>query len=162
MREASVASFLPSRTTERWIPEASCLAGRGQLEGLDTKAVAVAEEQNALANLGGALTGLDPLAPPGALPHGLDEANRALPSVGTVVSAHDRLDGLGGLVGVVEGNGADVVVQDMGLDDAVEEVAADETELAIDGGSAATDIIPRLVGVVRQRGIGVLEEGDGN
>jgi len=78
------------------------------------------------------------------------------------VAAHDGLDGLGGLVGVVEGDLADVVVQDVGLDDAVEEVAADEAELAIDGGSAAADVVPLLSSVVGERGVGVLEEGDGD
>lgn len=33
--------------------------------------------------------------------------------------AHNGLDGLGGLVGVVEGDSAHVVVEDVGLDDAV-------------------------------------------
>lgn len=78
------------------------------------------------------------------------------------MAAHDGLNGLGGLVGVVEGDGADVVVKDVGLDDAVEEVAADEAELAVDGGSAATDVVPLLSGVVGERGVGVLEEGDGD
>jgi hypothetical protein len=36
------------------------------------------------------------------------------------VAAHDGLDGLGGFVGVVEGDGADVVVEDVGFDDTVE------------------------------------------
>jgi hypothetical protein len=45
------------------------------------------------------------------------------------VLAHDALDGLGGFVGVVEGNRGDVVVEDVGLDDAVEQSAADEAEL---------------------------------
>jgi hypothetical protein len=35
------------------------------------------------------------------------------------VLAHNRLDGLGGFVGVVEWNGADVVVQNVGLDDSM-------------------------------------------
>lgn len=76
--------------------------------------------------------------------------------------AHNGTDGVGGLVGVVEGNGADVVVQDVGLDDAVEKVSADETHLAVDGGSGATDEVPLVTGIVRQGRIGVLKEGDGN
>lgn len=76
--------------------------------------------------------------------------------------AHDWLDGFGGLVGVVKGDGGDVVVQDVGLDDAVEEVAADEAEFAIDGCGGATSEVPYVAGVVRQRWVGVLEEGDGD
>jgi hypothetical protein len=58
------------------------------------------------------------------------------------VLAHDGLDGLGGLVGVVEGDGGDVVVEDVGLDDAVEDLAADETELAVNGGGGTTGKVP--------------------
>lgn len=76
--------------------------------------------------------------------------------------AHDGLDGLGSLVSVVEGNGADVVVQNVRLDDAVQELAANEAHLAVDGGSGATNEVPLLVGVVRQSRVGVLKEGDGN
>lgn len=36
------------------------------------------------------------------------------------MAAHDRLDGLGGFVGVVERNGRNIVMQDVGFDDAVE------------------------------------------
>ena len=132
------------------------------LQGLDTETVAVAEEQDALARALGALAGLDPLAPPGALPHGLDEADGALGDVGAVVLAHDGFDGLGGLVGVVKGDSANVVVQDVRLNDAVEEVAADEAELAINGGGRAAHKVPLLGRVVRERGVGVLEEGDGH
>jgi hypothetical protein len=92
----------------------------------------------------------------------MNETNRAASSVGSVVLAHDGLDGLRSLISIVKGNGADVVVEDMGLDDAVEEVTADESELAIDSGRGATDKVPLLSGVVRERGVGVLEEGDGN
>lgn len=76
------------------------------------------------------------------------------------MSAHDGLDGFGGQVGVVEGDGADVVVQDVGLDDAVEEVAADEAEVAVDGGGGAADVVPAAGLVVGEGGVGVLEVGD--
>lgn len=122
----------------------------------------VAEEQNTLSRALGALGGLDPLAPAGALPHGLDEADGPLLGVGAVVAAHDGLDGLGGLVRVVEGNGAHVVVQHVGLNDTVEQVAADEAELAVNRGGSTADKVPLLLGVVGERGIGVLKEGDGN
>lgn len=102
------------------------------------------------------------MAPAGGRPEALDEAEGAAAGVGAVVLAHDLLDGLGGLVGVVEGDGADVVVQDVGLDDAVEEGAADEAELAVDGGGGAADVVPALGAIVGKRGVGVLEEGDGD
>jgi hypothetical protein len=58
------------------------------------------------------------------------------------MAAHDGLDGLGCEIGVVEGDGADVVVQDVRLDDAVEDVATDEAEVAVDGGGGAADVVP--------------------
>ncbi len=108
----------------------------------------------------GAFAGLDPLAHPRALVQSLDKADGAFRGVGAVVLAHDGLDGLGGLVGVVEGDGADVVVQDVGLDDAVEEVAADEAELAVNRGSGTADKVPLVRRVMGKRRVGVLEVGN--
>jgi hypothetical protein len=78
------------------------------------------------------------------------------------VLAHDRLDSLSSLVGVVEGNAADVVVEDVSLDDTVEKVSADETHLTIDGSSGTADEVPLIVGVVGKGRVGVLEESNGN
>lgn len=106
--------------------------------------------------------GLDPLAHPRGLVHGLDESDGTIGGIRSVVSAHDRLDGLGGLVGMVEGDGRHIVVQDVSLNDAMEEPAADEAELAVDGSSSTLDEGPLLTGVVGEGGVGVLKEGNGN
>jgi hypothetical protein len=125
-----------------------------------TVAVAVEEDVGVVAL--GAVVGLDPLAPTGGLVDGADEAPAAVLDVSAVVLAHDGLDGLGGLVGVVEGDGGDVVVQDVGLDDAVEDLAADEAKLAINGCGGTTGEVPGLAAVVREGRVGVLEVGDGD
>lgn len=138
------------------------LLGLLHAQRLGAQAVGVAEEENALASALGLLAGLDPLAHASASPHGADEAPGAVLGVGPVVLAHDGADGVRCLVSVVEGNGADVVVQDVRLDDAVEQVAADEAHLAIDGGSGTADKVPLVGRVVRQRRVSVLEEGDGD
>lgn len=52
------------------------------------------------------------------------------------------------------------MVQDVGLDDAVEELAADEAELAVDGGGGTAGEGPGLAGVVGEGWVGVLEVGD--
>jgi hypothetical protein len=78
------------------------------------------------------------------------------------VSAHDALDGLASLIGVVEGDVADIVVQNVGLDDTVEDVATDETEVTIDGGGGSTGEVPDLGLVVGEGGVSVLEEGNGD
>lgn len=124
--------------------------------------VAVAEEQNTLTSTLGTSAGLNPLAHTGTAVHGTDEATGTILHISAVVLAHDGLDGLGGLVRVVEGDAADIVVEDMGLDDAVEKVTADEAHLTINGSSSATDEVPLVVGVVGKGRVGVLEEGDGN
>ena len=135
---------------------------RSDLVGGDTVAVAVAVEEDVGVLALGAVVGLDPLAPAGGLVNGAEEAPAATLDVGAVVLAHDGLDGLGGLVGVVEGNGGDVVVEDVGLDDAVEDLAADEAELAVNGCGGTTGEVPGLAGVVGEGGVGVLEVGDGD
>ena len=78
------------------------------------------------------------------------------------MATHDRLDGFSCFVSVVEGNGRNVVVQDVGFDYPVEQRAADESELAVDGGCGSTRESPRLGSVMRDRGIGVLQVGDCN
>lgn len=138
--------------------------GSGRVDDgrLGAQAVAVAEEQNVLARTLSLGAGLDPLAHTGAVVQGTDEATGAVLGVSAVVLAHDGLDGLGGLISVVEGDAADVVVKDVGLDDAVEQVSADEAHLTIDGGSGAADKVPLRIVVVREGRVGVLKEGDGN
>jgi hypothetical protein len=131
--------------------------GRG-----NTETIAVSEEKNTLALTLSTLRRLDPLAPPGAVVHGLEESNGAILDVAAVVLTHDGLDSLSSLVGVVEGDGRDVVVEDVGLDDTVEKVTADEAKLAVDGGSGSASKGPGVGVVVRERRVGVLEEGDGD
>jgi hypothetical protein len=53
-------------------------------------------------------------------------------------------------------------MKDVGLDDAVQEVATDEAKFAVDGGSGAASKVPGVTGVVRKGWIGVLEVGDGD
>ena len=135
---------------------------RSHLRWRQTQPVAVSVEKHALVLSLGALERLDPLAPTRTLPHALDETPAATIDVGAVVLAHDRFDGLGSLVGVVEGDGADVVVEDVGLDDAVQELAADEAKFTVDRGGGAAGVVPGGGLVVGKRWIGVLEEGDGD
>ncbi len=43
---------------------------------------------------------------------------------------------------MVKRNRADIVVEDVGIHDAMEDMAADETEVAIDGGRRTADEVP--------------------
>jgi hypothetical protein len=63
---------------------------------------------------------------------------------------------------MIEWNCADIVMEDVGLDDTVQELAADEAEFTINSGRSTAGIVPAGWGVVRKAGISVLEEGDGN
>lgn len=76
--------------------------------------------------------------------------------------AHDWLDSLGCLISVVERNGADVVVKNVGLDDTVEKSSSDETKFTIDGCCGTTDVVPALTRVMGESTVGVLEVGNGN
>jgi len=140
----------------------SCVTLRAYFHWLGTETVRVAEEQDTLALTLSTFAGLDPVAHSRATPHGLDEADRTVVGIGAVVAAHDLLDGLTSLVGVVEGNGGHVVVQDVGLDNTVKQLATDEAKLAIDSSSGATDVGPRLTSVVRERRISVLQKCNGD
>lgn len=75
----------------------------------------------------------------------------------------DALKHFGDLPCVVVGDfGADVV-GNMGLADAVENVGTDGTsKVAINGAEGATLEVPLALAVVREHGIGVLEESDEN
>ena len=142
-------------------PISSCLFGR-DLGRRNTDAVGVAVEQDALALTGGTLGGLNPLASAGTCPESLQEASPSGLGLGTVVVAHDALDGLAGLIGVVEGDVADIVMQNVGLNDTVEDVAADKAEVTVDGSGGTTGKVPNLRLVVRKGGVGVLQESDGD
>ena len=78
------------------------------------------------------------------------------------MATHYRLDGLGCLVCVVEWDGANVVVEDVGFNNAVQKSAADEAKLTVNGGCRSTDVIPASSSVVRKSWVGVLEIRDGN
>lgn len=54
------------------------------------------------------------------------------------------------------------MVDDVSVDDAMEEVAADEAKVTIDSGEGALDEGPALGLEVRHLGVGVVEVGDGN
>ena len=72
------------------------------------------------------------------------------------MATHHRLDGLCRLVGVVEWDGANVVVEDVGFNDAVEKSAADEAKLTVNSGGRSTDVVPASSSVVRKSWVGVL------
>lgn len=60
------------------------------------------------------------------------------------------------------GNIREQVVDDVLVNDAVEEVAADEAKVAVDGGEGALDVGPALGVKVGDVGVVVVEVGDGD
>jgi hypothetical protein len=78
------------------------------------------------------------------------------------VTTHDWLDGLGSFVSVVEGDGADVMVKNVGLDDTVKKSAANESKFTVDSSGGTTNVVPALTTVVRKSWVSVLKEGDSN
>lgn len=76
--------------------------------------------------------------------------------------AHDLLDRLAGLVGVVKGDGADIMVEDVGLDDSVQNVTADESKVTVDSSSGTAGKVPDFRLVMGEGGVGVLEVSDGH
>ena len=129
--------------------------GRG-----DTESIVVSVKHDLLGVSLSAFGGLDPLAVLGGNPDGAEESPDAILHVGAIMPSHDGLDGLGGLLTVVEGHLGEVMVNDVGLNDIVHEVAADETEVTIDGCGGAAGEGPDVTLVVREGGVRVLEVGD--
>ena len=125
-----------------------------------TQSVAVAEKHNPLILTLRPDIRLNPLTPSSRLPHRLQEPPRTALHIGAVVLAHNRLNSFRSLVGIVEWDGGDVVVKDVGFDDAVEDVAAYEAEFAIDGGGGAANVGPAVAKVVGKGRVGVLQEGN--
>lgn len=138
------------------------LGNRRLSRRLGAETVVIPEEEDALSLSDSTIAGLYPLAHAGALVKSLDEADGSFSHVCLVVPTHDGLNGLGGLVRVVEGDGADVVVQHMSLDNAVHQVAANEAKLSVDGGGGAAHEVPFVRRVVWKRWVGMLEICDGN
>jgi hypothetical protein len=134
----------------------------GELHGSNSKIVTVTEKQYPLAFPDSSLRGLNPLAPPGAVPQTPEEAQRSTLDIRAVVLAHDGLDRLGCLIGIVEWDGRDVVVKHVSLDDTVEQSATNKSKFTVNRCGGTTDVVPARPGVVGKSWVGVLEEGDSN
>ena len=102
------------------------------------------------------------MTPASADPQAFQESERAPLGVGAVVTTHDWFDGFGSFISVVKGDRADVMMQNVCLNNAVENTAADETEFSVNSCGGTTDIVPASSCVVRKRRIGVLKIGNGN
>ena len=110
--------------------------------GSGADAISISEEEDPGVFTLGTFVGFHPLTSPHASPQTLQETKASLSSIAPIMFTHDRLNGLGSLVGVVEGNGANIVVEHVRLDDAVQEGSANESEFSIYRGSCTTGICP--------------------
>jgi hypothetical protein len=79
-----------------------------------------------------------------------------------VVFPQHRLNCLGGLLGVVERNAAEKVMDDMVINNFVEEVATDETSCAVNCSQRSFGIGPSLCGVMWNGRVSVLKVCDSN
>lgn len=129
---------------------------------LKTNSISISEEEDTLSFTLGTLGLLDELADTWSSEKSTDESPGSSAGVGAVVLAHDFLDAFSGFVRVVEGDSRDEVVSNVGLDDSVEDVTADETELTVDGGGGSAGVGPGLWVIVWESWVGVLEVGDGD
>lgn len=136
--------------------------GSLHLLGRNAKAIAVAVEQDALALTLSAFGWFNPLAPTCALVHTLEKAQRAAFDVRAVVTSHDRLDSLCSFICVVKRNCADVMVEHVSLNNAMKDLAANESKFTVNRRSGAANVVPRCTSVVGKSWISVLEVGDRN
>jgi predicted sugar kinase len=79
-----------------------------------------------------------------------------------VVFTQHRLDSLGGLLGFVERNATEKVVNNVVINDFVEEVATDKASCAVDSSQGSFGVGPGLGGVVRNVRVGVLKVCNSN
>lgn len=75
---------------------------------------------------------------------------------------HDRLDGFRRLICVIEWDCGNIVMKNVGFDNAVEKLAANKTKFAIYRSSSTTGVGPGMGLIMRERRIGMLEVGDGD
>lgn len=76
--------------------------------------------------------------------------------------AQQRTDGGSCLLLLVEGDAGEEMVDNVGVDDVVEEVAANPAEVTVDGSKSALDVRPALGVVVMDLGVIVVKIGDGD
>lgn len=69
---------------------------------------------------------------------------------------------IGGLLGVVEGDLREQVVDNVVVDNLVEEVTTDEAEATVNGGEGTLDEGPCVRIVVRHLGVSVVQVSNGN
>ena len=116
--------------------------------GWHPQPITISRKPNSLSSPFSTLACLNPLTPSRTPPHTFQETEHSLSHIGAIMLAHDRLDGLGGLTSVIKWDAGDGVVQDMGLDDFVEEDAADKPEITIDGCGCTARVSPGFRGVL--------------
>merc|ERR1712217_792981 len=76
-----------------------------------------------------------------------------------VIGTEDGLDGLGGFFGMVVRNGGEQMVQYVGVANIVMKGVPEDTVVTVHSGQSALQPTPRIRGVVRQSGIGVMQIG---
>src|SRR2546423_3213886 len=94
-------------------------------------AVLVAVEHDASKLTGRVLVRLNPLACSHRCPHTLQKSKTSSSCITAVVAAHYRLDCFGCLIRMAERDTADIVVEDMGLNDTMPELAANKTKFTV-------------------------------
>jgi hypothetical protein len=63
---------------------------------------------------------------------------------------------------MVERDGTNVVMEHVGLDNAMEKGSSDESKFTINGCCGTTDVVPAFTSVVGKSWVSVLEISDGN
>lgn len=139
----------PHRKIIASVPSSDPSSSKGDPCRWESNTIAVPEEQDPSFFTFGTLIRLDPLADTHACPHTLQEAETATSGIAAVMLSHDGLDRFSCLIGVVKGNRADIVVKNMGLNDAVKKGSTDETKLSIDCCSGTTSVGPSSWCIVR-------------
>ena len=147
-------SFQPSRF------QFLALDRRLDLPWWHTQSISIPVEQHSLVFTLGAFAWFYPLAPPRVLPHALHKSHGSIRGIRAIMTTQDRFDCLGRFIGMVEWNGRDKVMENVGFNDPMEKMAANETKFTVNRCGGATGECPSTGFVMRQRRIGMLKEGN--
>jgi hypothetical protein len=90
----------------------------------------------------------------------LPQGNPHVLTIVPIVLTHNLLDGSRCLSSVVEWDSGNIVVQDMGLDDVVEDVLTNKAKVSVNGGSCTLSESPFRVIVMWHSWVSVLQESD--
>ena len=126
------------------------------LDRLNAQPVPISVEENVSSQPFSSIARFNPLTPPSARPQAFQEAYSAVLGIRPVMGAQNRLYSFCRLIGMIEWDHRNVVMEDMSFDNAVEQRTTYEAEFSIDGRCGSGSKSPGLGPIMRNGRVCVL------